>query len=284
MHEAAAARTARSKPTVRRQAKSGWVAVDFRELWESRELLLFYAVRDIKVRYKQTMLGATWAVLQPVLTMVVLSIFLGRLAGISVPGVPYPVFILCGVLPWQLFSYALTQSSLCLVNDAEVLRKVYFPRLILPIASVIAGLVDFAIAFAVLIVVLLYFGVVPGPAVVALPALMVFALVAALSAGFWLSAVNVRYRDVRYVIPFLAQILMFVTPVAYPATLVKPEWRLVYGLNPMAGVVEGFRWALLDQPPPSLDTLLASIAVTVALFVGGVFYFRRTERDFADLI
>lgn len=272
------------KPVLRRQPRTGWRGVDLKELWASRELLVFYALRDIKVRYKQTVLGAVWVVLQPLLTMFVLSLFLGRLAGLSVPGVPYPLFILCGLLPWQLFSYGLGQSGLSLVSEADVIRKVYFPRLILPIASVLAGLVDFAIACGVLILALVYFGVMPGPGVVLLPVLVLLAILAALAVGLWLSAINVRYRDVRYTIPFIIQIMLFVTPVAYPATAVPQEWRLVYGLNPMAGIVEGFRWALLGMPPPPMDTFIASTVVIAVLLVGGVFYFRRLERDFADII
>lgn len=274
----------RSRPVTRRQPQLGWVHVNLTEFWQARELLWFYAVRDIKVKYKQTLLGAAWAVLQPVLTMVVFSVFLGGLAGISTPGVPYPVFTLCALLPWQLFSYALVNSSLSLVNNADVLRKVYFPRLILPVASVIAGLVDFAISFAVLLGVMVWFGVWPGPAVFVLPFMVVFVLGVALAVGLWLSAVNVRYRDVRYAIPFLAQIWMFVTPVLYPASLVQERWRLIYSLNPMAGVVEGFRWALLGQPAPEFGMLMASGTATLALLLGGLYYFRRTERNFADLV
>jgi lipopolysaccharide transport system permease protein len=273
-----------TKPVLRRQPRTGWSSVNFSELWAARELLLFYAIRDIKVRYKQTILGAVWVLLQPLLTMLVLSLFLGRLAGLSVPGVPYPLFLLCGLLPWQLFAFALQQSGFSLVNEADVIRKVYFPRLILPIASVLAGLVDFGISSCVLIVALMFFGVMPGPGVLLLPLLVLLVILTALAAGFWLSAINVRYRDVRYTIPFLTQVLMFVTPVAYPASSVPERWRIIYGLNPMAGIVEGFRWALLRMPPPAMDTFIASIAAATVLLVSGVLYFRRLERDFADLI
>jgi lipopolysaccharide transport system permease protein len=272
------------RPMVRRQARPGWVAINFAELWQYRELLVFYAVRDIKVRYKQTILGATWAILQPVLTMVVFSIFFGKLAKVPSDGVPYPVFSYCALLPWQLFAYALTQSSNSLTQDAQVLTKVYFPRLIIPLASVIAGLVDFAIAFAVLVGMMIYYDIVPGLAMVTLPLFTVLALAAALSVGLWLSALNVRYRDVRYTIPFLAQFWLFVTPVAYSSTLVPQKWQAFYGINPMVGVVEGFRWALLDKSSPPGPMLMVSATATVVLLIGGFYYFRRMEKSFADIV
>ena len=268
----------------RRQPRTGWVPIDFGALWRYRELLVFYAVRDIKVRYKQTVLGAAWAVLQPLLTMVVFSIVFGRLAGLPSDGLAYPVFAFCGLLPWQLFSYALTQSSNCLIQDAHVLRAVYFPRLVLPFASVIAGLVDFVIAFAVLVLMMLAYGVTPGWAVLVLPVLVLLTVIASLAVGLWLSALNVQYRDVRYTIPFLVQLWLFATPVAYSSSLVPEEWRTVYGLNPMVGVVDGFRWALLDAPAPPLGMVLASVTVTMCLFMGGLYYFRRIERSFADIV
>ena len=255
------------------------------ELWQYRELLWFYAARDIKVKYRQTLLGVLWAVLQPILAVVVFSIFLGRLQGISPSGVPYPVYTMCALLPWQLFAFALTQSSSSLVQDADVLRKVYFPRLLLPMASVVAGLVDFVIAFAVLLVVMAYYGVLrANPALVALPALIVLALLSALAVGILLSAINVQYRDVRHVMPFLSQLWFFATPVAYSTSLVDDRWRTLYGLNPMVGVIGGFRWALLDQPAPSFDTIAASIVATVVLRCVSLFYFRRVEHSFADII
>ncbi len=272
------------RPAIRRQARPGWVAINFAELWHFRELLVFYAIRDIKVRYKQTLLGAAWAVLQPVLTMVVFSIFFGRLAGVPSDGVPYPVFAFCALLPWQLFAYALTQSSNSLVQDAQVLTKVYFPRLIIPLASVIAGLVDFTIAFVVLIGMMLYYNIVPGLAVLTLPLFAVLALAAALSVGLWMSALNVKYRDVRYTIPFLAQFWLFITPVAYSSSLVPVKWQTIYGTNPMVGVVEGFRWALLGKSSLPGPMLIVSVAATVLLLAGGLFYFRRMEKSFADIV
>ena len=271
-------------PVVRRQARPGWVAIDFAELWQYRELLVFYAVRDIKVRYKQTLLGAVWAILQPVMTMVVFSIFFGKLAGVPSDGLPYPVFSFCGLLPWQLFAFALTQSSNSLVQNADVLTKVYFPRLIIPFASVIAGLVDFAIAFIVLVGIMFYYDIIPGWALFTLPLFVVLALAAALSVGLWLSALNVKYRDVRYTIPFLSQLWLFVTPVAYSSSLVPSKWQAVYAINPMAGVVEGFRWALLGKSAPPGTILIVSVAATAILLAGGLFYFARMEKTFPDII
>lgn len=275
---------AQQPPVVRRQARPGWVAIDFAELWQYRELLVFLAVRDIKVRYKQTLLGAAWAILQPVMTMVVFSIFFGKLAGVPSDGLPYPVFSFCGLLPWQLFAFALTQSSNSLVQDAHVLTKVYFPRLIIPFASVIAGLVDFAIAFVVLVGIMLYYGIIPGWALITLPLFILLAIAAALSVGLWLSTLNVKYRDVRYTIPFLAQIWLFVTPVAYSSSLVPSKWQSVFAINPMAGVVEGFRWALLGKAAPSGTMLIVSAAATAILLAGGLFYFARMEKTFPDII
>jgi len=267
---------------VRRRPRSGWVAIDFRELWRYRELLVFFATRDLKVRYKQTVLGAAWAILQPVLTMAAFSIIFGRLARIPSGHVPYPIFVFCALLPWQLFAYALVHSSNSLVENAQTIKKVYFPRLIIPLASVITGLVDFVIASLVLVVLMLWYGIVPGWAVLSVPLFTLLAVTAALAAGLWLSALNVRYRDVRYAIPFLAQFWLFMTPVAYPSSLVPERWQLLYGINPMAGVVEGFRWALLGEAPPG-PLFLMSVATTAMLLTGGMFYFYRMERSFADL-
>jgi lipopolysaccharide transport system permease protein len=271
------------RPFVRRQARPGWANVDFAELWHYRELLLFQALRDIKVRYKQTALGAAWAILQPVLTMAVFTILFGRLAGVPSDGVPYPIFAFSALLPWQLFAFALTQSSNSLVDNAPVLTKVYFPRLILPLASVLAGLVDFIIASGVLAGMMLYYGIVPGWEAMTLPLFILLALAAALAVGLWLSALNARYRDVRYTIPFLAQFWLFITPVAYSSTLVPKEWQVVYALNPMVGVIDGFRWALLGTTPPG-PMLLVSAMATVLVLIGGLLYFRRMERSLADII
>lgn len=268
----------------------GWVAPRLDELWEHRELLYFFVWRDVKVRYKQTALGAAWAVLQPLLTMLIFTIFFGRMAGIGSEGLPYPIFSYAGLLPWTFFSQGLGQASNSLVGSASLLKKVYFPRLIVPLSSVLGGIVDFAVAFVVLIGMMFWYGVKPGPGVLLLPLLLLLAAASALGAGLFLSAVNVEFRDVRYVMPFFIQLLLFVTPVIYPASKVTekleelglPGW--LYGLNPMAGVIQGFRWALLGSGMPPGPLLAVGTAVTVVLLVGGLLYFRRMERTFADIV
>ena len=225
---------------------------------EYRELLFFLVWRDIKVRYKQTAIGVAWAILQPLLTMVVFSIFFGRLAQVPSDGHPYPIFVYAALLPWQLFAYALTESSNSLVSNQQLISKVYFPRLVVPIAAVIAGLVDFAMAFLVLVAMLLDYRITPGWAIVLLPLFLILATLTALAVGLWLSALNVKYRDVRYTIPFLTQFWLFATPIAYPSSLVPEQWRAFLGLNPMAGVVEGFRWALLGQTAPEASVISAA--------------------------
>jgi lipopolysaccharide transport system permease protein len=260
------------------------VPLRLRELWEYRELLYFLTWRDIKVRYKQTALGAAWAVIQPFFTMVVFSIFFGRLARVPSDGAPYPVFAYTALVPWTYFATALTQSANSLVDHARLITKVYFPRLLVPAAAVVAGLVDFAIAFLVLLGMLLYYGVPLTARILTIPLFLLLAAATALGVGLWLSALNVRYRDVRYTIPFLVQFWLFASPVAYPASLVPRQWRLLFGLNPMTGVVEGFRWALLGRADAP-DRIVAVSALTViAVLVGGVFYFRRVEKDFADVV
>ncbi len=254
------------------------------DLWEYRELLYFFVWRDIKVRYKQTALGVAWAVIQPVMTMIVFSIFFGRLAKIQSEGVPYPVFAFAALLPWQLFAYSLTEASNSILSNQNLVTKVYFPRLAIPVASTIAGLVDFAIAFVVLLCIMAYYRIVPGLAIFFAPFFILLAIVTALSVGLWLSALNVKYRDVRYVIPFLTQIWMFATPVAYPSSLLPEPWHTLYGLNPMAGVVEGFRWMLLGTGTGPGPMLAVSVAAVIVLFVGGLWYFRKMESTFADIV
>ena len=261
----------------------GWLKLNLGELWAYRELLYFLVWRDIKVRYKQTALGAAWAVLQPVLTMAVFSIFFGRLAKIPSDGVPYPIFAYAALLPWQLFAYALTESANSLVGSQNLIKKVYFPRLVVPISSVLSGLVDFGISFVVLLCLMFYYHIVPTRAVILLPLFIVLALATALSVGLWLSALNVEFRDVRYTIPFLTQFWMFATPVAYPSSLVPARWRPLLGLNPMAGVVDGFRWALLGQSATPGPLLWVSIGAVIVLLFGGLMYFRRMEATFADI-
>jgi lipopolysaccharide transport system permease protein len=233
-----------SLPTFYIEPPKGWASIGLRELWDYRELLYFLTWRDVKVRYKQTALGAAWAIIQPLFMMLVFSLFFGRLAKIPSDGIPYPIFTFCALLPWQLFAHALTESSNSLVANERLITKVYFPRLVVPIAAVLGGLVDFAVAFGILLVMMLYYGIVPTWAIVTLPGFILLAVMTALGVGLWLSALNVKYRDVRYTINFLIQFWLFATPVAYPSSLVPEKWRALYGLNPMAGVVEGFRWAL----------------------------------------
>jgi lipopolysaccharide transport system permease protein len=262
----------------------GWVPLRLQDLWEYRELLYFLIWRDVKVRYKQTALGAAWAIIQPFFTMVIFSIVFGRLAKIPSDGIPYPIFAYCALLPWQLFSRALTESGISVVANERLITKVYFPRLVIPLSAVLAGLVDFGFAFVILLGMMAYYGITPTAAVFTLPFFLLLALGTALGVGLWLSALNVQYRDVRYTIPFLTQIWLFATPIAYPSSLVPEPWRSLFGLNPMAGVVEGFRWALLGTAHPPGLILVVSVAAILALLVGGLYYFRRMERTFADVV
>lgn len=266
------------------EAPSGWAPINLRELWEAREILFFFIWRDIKVRYKQTVLGGAWAILQPVLAMIVFSIVFGRLAGIPSDGVPYPVFAYCALVPWMYFSNALTQASNSLVAQERLISKTYFPRILIPTSAILAGLVDFAIAFTVLIGLQLYYEIMPGVALLMLPLLALLAAATALGVSLWMSALNVQYRDVRYAVPFVAQFWLFATPIAYPSSLVPEKWRTLYGLNPMAGVVEGFRWALLGEAGAPGRLLILSTVIVAALLVGGLYYFRRAEQNFADVI
>ena len=261
-----------------------WPSIDLGELWDYRELLYFLTWRDLKVRYKQTALGAAWAIIQPLFMMLVFSLFFGRLARVPSDGIPYPLFTLCALLPWQLFANALTESSNSLVGNQNLITKVYFPRLVVPMSAVLGGLVDFAIAFVILIGMMLLYGIVPGRQILALPAFIVLAVVTALAVGLWLSALNVQYRDVRYTINFLVQFWLFATPVAYPSSIVPPQWRVLYSLNPMVGVVEGFRWSLLGKPESPSALVLVSTVVVLTLLAGGLFYFRRMEQQFADVV
>jgi lipopolysaccharide transport system permease protein len=269
--------------------RSGWQPIDLREIWRYRELLWFLAWRDVSVRYKQTALGVAWAVLQPLFTMLVFSIFFGRLAKMPSDGLPYPLFVLVGLLPWQLFSYSLTQSSNSLVNEQRLISKVYFPRLIVPLSSVLSGLADFAVALLLVIAAMAISAatggsVVVGWPIITLPLFILLAIAAALAVGLWLAALNVQYRDVRYVVPFLSQCWLFLTPIAYPSSLVPPAYRALYGLNPMTGVVDGFRWAMAGGPPPDPSLITASVGMVGILLVGGLFYFRRLETRFADIV
>ena len=275
---------AAARGVLRVEPSRGWVSLKLGELWAYRELLYFLVWRDIKVRYKQTALGAAWAVIQPFCTMVVFSLFFGRLAGVKSDNVPYPIFAYAALVPWTFFANGLSESSNSLVGSANLIKKVYFPRLAVPAAAVLAGLVDFAVAFVVLCAMMLYYGVALTANVLWLPLFLLLALATALGAGLWLSALNVQYRDVRYVVPFAVQFWLFATPIAYPSSLLPEPWRTVYGLNPMAGVVEGFRWALLGtETRPGAMTALSALAALL-LLVSGAFYFRRMEKTFADVV
>ncbi|MDA8105743.1 MAG: ABC transporter permease [Nitrospiraceae bacterium] len=273
-----------NEPTVRIEPSRGWVSLKLRELWAYRELIYFLVWRDIKVRYKQTVLGAAWAIIQPFFTMVVFSIFFGRLAGIPSDGMPYPIFSYAALVPWTFFSNGMTKASNSLVSSSNLIKKVYFPRLSIPLASVLAGVVDFALSFAVLLGMMKYYHLTPTGNVIWLPFLLGLSFVIALGVALWLSAMNVQFRDVQYLIPFLAQFWMFATPIAYPSSLLSEPWRTLYGINPMVGVVEGFRWALLGTNTAPGLTILASSAVSMLILLSGALYFRRMEKTFADVV
>src|SRR6267142_1237251 len=271
-------------PSVHIAARRGWLALDLPELWAYRELLYFFVWRDLKVRYKQTVIGAAWAVLQPVLTMLVFSLFFGKLAKIPSQGLPYPIFYYCALLPWMYFATAMQASTNVVVEQQRVSTKVYFPRVVLPISSVLSGLLDFAISFVVFAAMMVYYRIVPTKAVIWLPAFTLLAILTALGVGLWLSALNALYRDVRYVLPFLVQFWMFASPVAYPSSLVPEKWRWLYGLNPMAGVIEGFRWALTGHGQPPGILLAASSGAVVLLVFSGFVYYHAMEGTIADVV
>jgi lipopolysaccharide transport system permease protein len=271
-------------PLVVFEPSKGWRSLELKELWKYRELLYFLTWRDVKVRYKQTTLGVAWTVIQPLMTMVIFSLIFGQLAKLPSEDVPYPIFSYAALLPWQLFSGALTRAGTSLVGNANLLTKVYFPRLIIPLSAITAGLVDFAISFLVLLGLMFYYAIVPTWTMLLLPFLVLFAVLTALGVGLWLSALNVQYRDVQHMIPFLVQFWMFASPVAYSAGLIpKRLWRIVYGLNPMAGVIHGFRWVLLNSKPPD-ELMIVSVIMVVMLLISGLFYFRRMEKMFADIV
>lgn len=262
----------------------GLAALKLDELWEYRELLYFLTWRDVKVRYKQTLLGAGWAIIQPFFTMVVFSLFFGKLAKMPSDNIPYPIFSFAALVPWTFFSNGLNQASNSLVGSANLITKVYFPRLAIPLASVLVGFVDFVLSFIVLIGMMFYFGLTPTINIVWLPFLLVLIIVISLGVALWLSALNVKFRDVKYVIPFLTQIWMFATPIAYPSSLLKQPWKTVYGINPMVGVVEGFRWALLGTKTSPGPIVIVSSVMSIVVLVTGAIYFRSMEKNFADLV
>lgn len=269
---------------LRLEPRQGWAFLDSKDLWNYRELLYFLTWRDIKIRYKQTLLGVAWAVLQPALTMGIFTLFFGKLAQIPSDGIPYPLFALSALVPWNFFANGIHQSSNSLVGNAHLITKIYFPRLIIPLSSVFSGIIDFFLSFLLLLGLMFFYGISPGPRILVFPGFLALAFLAALGVGMWLSALSVQFRDVRYTIPFLTQIWLFLTPVVYPSSLLPEPWRLLYSLNPMVGVVEGFRFALLGSPPPPLSLWILSTGTTVLILIGGIFYFRRVERNFADII
>jgi lipopolysaccharide transport system permease protein len=269
--------------TVVIEAPKGMAALNLGDLWVYRELIAFMTWRDVIVRYKQTFLGVAWAILRPFLSMVVFTIFFGNLAQVPSDGIPYPIFSYTALLPWELFSKALSDASRSLVQNSNMVTKIYFPRMILPLASVLAGVVDFAIAFLVLIGMMMYYHIAPTSNIIYLPLFILLALVTSFGTGLWLSAANVAYRDVNYILPFLTQMWMFITPIVYSASMVPEKWQVIYALNPMAGVVNGFRWALLGSEPPA-PTMWISVGVAIILLISGLFYFKKMERQFADLV
>jgi lipopolysaccharide transport system permease protein len=279
-------------PFIRIRPTKGWVSLNFEEFWRYRELLYFFVWRDIKIRYKQTILGASWAIIQPLFTMVIFSLFFGRLAQVPSDGIPYPLFSYTALVPWTFFANGVTQASNSLVNNADMIRKIYFPRIALPISAVFAGLVDFTLAFIVLIGMIIGFSIVPAAnydaqltlRVIWLPLFLLLALVTTLGVSFWFSAMNAQFRDVRFVVPFLIQAWLFITPIAYPSSLLSEPWRTLYGINPMAGVVEGFRWALLGTDTAPGSMMIVSVLAAVLILIGGTYYFRRMETKLADVL
>jgi lipopolysaccharide transport system permease protein len=271
-------------PITRIEAARRWPSLDLRELWAYRELLYFLAWRDVKVRYKQAALGMAWAIVQPLLTMIVFTLVFKNVANVPSDGLPYSIFAFAALLPWTLFAGALTRSVTSLVGQAHLISKVYFPRLLIPFSATLSGLVDFAISCLMLAAMMFWFGIVPTKGLLLLPVFILLVMVAALSTGLWLSALNVKYRDVGHAIPFIVQLWMFASPVAYPVSVVPERWRLIYSLNPMAGVIEGFRWALLGKEQPELGVIAITTVMIVILFLGGLVYFKRMEETFADVV
>jgi lipopolysaccharide transport system permease protein len=275
---------AAEKFVTRIEPSTGWVSLKLRELWQYRELLYFLTWRDVKVRYKQTVLGIAWAIVQPLFTMAVFSLFFGKLGKIPSDGVPYPIFSYTALVPWSFFASSLTHSSDSLVRNSSLVQKVYFPRLAIPISSVASGTIDFVVAFVLLLGMMLFYGIVPTSNIIWLPFLLLLGLITALGVGLWLSALNVEFRDVRYIVPFLVQFWLFATPIAYPSSLLPEPWRTLYGINPMVGVVEGFRWALLGTDTAPGPIIIASSLAALGILLTGAYYFRRMEKTFADVV
>jgi lipopolysaccharide transport system permease protein len=270
--------------TLRIEPTRGFFKLDLAAVWEYRELLYFLVWRDVKVRYKQTIIGAAWAVLQPLMTMMIFTVIFGNFANMPSDGLPYSIFAYTALMPWNYFSQAISRGGMSLVGEANLIVKVYFPRLIIPIASVVSPLIDFLMSFLVLIVMVVWFGIVPGWNLLWLPIFLLLAVMTGLAVVLWLSPLNVRYRDVGHTIPFLTQFWLYASPVAYPVSLVPEKWRLLYSLNPMVGVIEGFRWTLLGTEAPAFAVIAVSAAMVVVLLLGGVVFFKRMERTFADVI
>jgi lipopolysaccharide transport system permease protein len=272
-------------PEILIQPSKGWVSLGLRELWAYRELLYFLTWRDIKVRYKQTILGATWAIIQPFMTMVVFSLFFGKLANVPSDGIPYPIFSYAALVPWTFFANGLTHASTSLVSGANMIKKVYFPRLAIPLATVSSGFVDFALSFSILLLMMLFYGITPTINLIWVPCFLLLTVCTSLGTSLWLSAMNVQFRDVRYTIPFITQFWMFITPIAYPSSLIENRLlRMVYALNPMVGVTDGFRWALLGTNTNPGSVIIVSSIAAFALLISGAFYFRRLEKTFADVV
>ena len=276
--------TAKENFSIRIEPRKGRVPLGLKEIWEYRELLAIFVWRDLKVRYRQTVVGALWAIVQPFLTMVIFSIFFGRLAGVPSDEIPYPIFSYAALVPWTFFANSIIQASNSLVNSSDMIKKIYFPRLTMPIASVLAGLVDFVLAFIILLGMMFYYGSTPTINILWLPFLVILSIMTALGVSLWLSALNVQFRDVRYMIPFITQAWLFATPVAYPSSLLSEPWRTIYSINPMVGVVEGFRWALLGTDTAPGPIVLVSFIVALGVLTSGALYFRRMEKTFADVI
>ena len=272
------------EPTVVIEPRKSLLHLDLKAIWEYRELLYFLVWRDLKVRYRQTVIGIGWVVLQPVLTMVLFTAVFGNFAKIPSDGVPYPIFTYSALLPWNLFASSLARGTESVVGNAQLISKIYFPRLLLPISGILSPTVDFAISFVIFAAMMIWFRTLPTWGVLALPFFLILALLTALAVGLWLSALNVRYRDVGHTIPFLVQLWMFASPVAYPVSLVPERWRVLYSLNPMAGVIEGFRWALLGKESPDFEVIIISSMMVTTLLISGVVFFKHTERTFADVI
>jgi len=271
-------------PVLRIAPPHGWWEVDFHELWQFRELIYFFVWRDIKVRYKQTAIGAAWAILQPALAMIVFALFFGKLAHMPTEGLPILVFYYSGLLPWMYFSNSLTNATSTIVQNQNIITKVYFPRLALPISAVLSGLVDFAIGCLLLVPLMAYYRVRPGMPLLLLPVFLLLTVLMAIGAGLWLSAMNAIYRDVRYVVPFLVQFWLFASPVAYASSIVPAKWRWLYGLNPMAGIIEGFRWSLTGRGDPPGPMIIVSVAVVLVVLASGLFYFQKMESTVADVV